>query len=168
MGALAHVRRAQRVGSRGPPRHTDEGVRATMFNDQRPLRHAIVAVIESGEDLLFIERAAMDTWPGYWSSVTGSLDPGDDQQAACIREAREEVGLQIKPVRKLWESVTRRAHFVLHWWQCELTGPRDVTPDPKEVANWRWVKYADIERIPLMFSDSRWFFRAIYPATRHA
>jgi 8-oxo-dGTP diphosphatase len=138
-----------------------------VFPDQRPLRHAIVAVIESGDDILFIERAATDTWPGYWSNVTGSLDAGDDQQTACVREASEEVGLRIKPVRKLWESVTRRAHFVLHWWQCELVGSRDVTPDPKEVANWKWISFGEIEHIPLMFADSRWFFRAIYPATRH-
>lgn len=136
-----------------------------MFSDQQPFRHAIVAVIEDGDELLFIERAAMDTWPGYWSSVTGSLEPGEDQQSACVREALEEVGLRIKPVRKLWESMTRRAHFVLHWWQCELAGPREVKPEPSEVAAWKWIKRGEIERIPIMFSDSRWFFREVYPRT---
>ena len=139
-----------------------------MFEDQRPLRHAIVAVIESGDEILFIERAAMDTWPGYWSTVTGQMESDESQQSACVREAFEEVGLRIKPVRKLWESMTRRAHFVLHWWQCELVGSREVTPDPKEVADHKWIKRGDIQDIPLMFSDSRWFFRAVYPATRHS
>lgn len=138
----------------------------TMFNDQHPLRHAIVAVIEDGDEILFIERAAVDTYPGYWSGVTGAMDEGETQQRAVIRECMEEVGLRVKPVRKLWESVTRRAHFVLHWWECRLDGPREVTPDPTEVAAYKWLRYDEIARIPLIFSDSRWFFSAIYPTTR--
>ena len=137
-----------------------------MFKDQRPLRHAIAAIIEDGDEILFIERAAMDTWPGYWSSVTGGIDGKESQQSACVREAFEEVGLRVKPIRKLWECVTRRAPFVLHWWQCELIGARDVTPDPKEVASSKWIKRSEIEKISLMFSDSRWFFREVYPLAR--
>ncbi|MBZ0135135.1 MAG: NUDIX hydrolase [Planctomycetes bacterium] len=138
-----------------------------MFNDQGKLRHAIVAVIEDGDEILFVERAARDTYPGYWSSVTGGMEPGETQQHAVVRECMEEVGLRVKPVRKLWESVTRRAHFVLHWWECTLDGPRDVTPDPSEVAAFKWLKFREIARIGLMFSDSRHFFSNIYPATRH-
>ncbi|MCC7510491.1 MAG: NUDIX hydrolase [Planctomycetes bacterium] len=138
----------------------------TVFNDLRPVRHAIVALIHDGDDMLLIERAAADTYPGYWSAVTGAMDAGETQQAACIREAREEIGLQVKPVRKVWESVTRRASFVLHWWQCELAGPRAVVADPAEVGDYRWVREADIARIPLMFSDARWFYRDIYPRVR--
>lgn len=141
--------------------------RQDLFGDQRPLRHAIVAIIEDGDRILFIERAAADTYPGYWSAVTGSMEPGETQQRAIMRECREEVGLRVRPVRKLWESITRRAHFVLHWWQCELDGPAEVTPDPSEVAAYRWLELNDIAAIPLMFSDSRWFFREIYPVTRN-
>lgn len=137
-----------------------------MFKDLRPLRHAVVAVIEDGDDVLLIERAATDTYPGYWSAVTGSLEPGESQQMACIRECQEEVGLIVKPVRKVWESITRRAHFVLHWWQCELDGPRKVIPDPEEVGDFAWVKQADVSKIGLMFGDARWFLREVYPRTR--
>lgn len=129
----------------------------------RPLRHAIVAVINDGDETLLIERGRNDTYPGYWSSVTGSLDGDESQQAALVREALEEVGLRVRPVRKLWESVTRGAHFVLHWWLCELDGPRDITPQPEEVEAARWVKYTELESITPMFSDTRHFFRDIYP-----
>ena len=136
-----------------------------MCNNQRPLLHAISAVIEDGDEILFVERAAVDTYPGYWSSVTGSIEPGETQQQAVIRECMEEVGLRVKPVRKLWESATRRAPFVLHWWECCLDGPREVRPDASEVAAYRWLKYDEIARMPLMFADSRWFFREVYPVT---
>lgn len=136
------------------------------MNLDKPLMHAIVAVIESGDEVLMVERAAIDTYPGYWNAVTGGLDDGEDQRAGCIREAFEEVGLEIIPVRKVWETITSRAHFVLHWWQCELAGPRDVTPNPEEVGDWQWVKRDAAHLLPLMFADSRWFFREIYPVTR--
>ena len=139
-----------------------------MFDNQQPLKHAIVAVIHDGDDILLIERAAADTYPGYWSAVTGSMEDGETQQRAIIRECMEEVGLKVRPDHKLWESVTRHAHFVLHWWECSLDGPRDVRPDPTEVAAYKWLKYDDIKAIALMFSDSRWFFRELYPVTRRS
>ncbi|MCC6572834.1 MAG: NUDIX hydrolase [Planctomycetes bacterium] len=130
----------------------------------RPLRHAIVAIINDSEETLLIERGRNDTYPGYWSSVTGSLDGDESQQAAIIREAHEEVGLNVRPMRKLWESVTRGAHFVLHWWLCELADScRNCTPQPEEVEDTKWVKYADLETVTPMFSDTRHFFRDIYP-----
>lgn len=137
-----------------------------MLQPPRPLRHAVVVIIEDGADTLLIERAATDTYPGYWSAVTGSLEAGETQQQACVREAREEVGLEVLPVRKLWESVTRGAHFVLHWWQCELQGSRAVTPDPREVGAYAWKSRAELLDVPLMFSDSRHFYRDVYEITR--
>jgi 8-oxo-dGTP pyrophosphatase MutT (NUDIX family) len=137
-----------------------------LFHDLSPLHHAIVAVVEDGDELLLVQRASTDTYPGYWSAVTGAMESDESQQGACIRECREEVGLIVQPVRKVWESVTRRAHFVLHWWQCELTGPRAVVPDPSEVDDHNWITQRDLPKIGLMFSDARWFFREIYPRVR--
>lgn len=139
-----------------------------MLDCPHPLRHAIVAVIENGDRILMVERAATDTYPGYWSAVTGGLDGDESQEQACVREVGEEVGLKVRPVRKLWESLTRGGHFVLHWWQCELVGSDNVTPEPSEVSDWRWVKPADLHTVPLMFSDSRWFYAEIYPHARQA
>lgn len=129
------------------------------------LRQAIVAVIVDRGEVLVVERAAADTYPGYWSAITGSMEPGESQIQACIREAREEAGLEVRPLRKVWESTTRRAHFVLHWWVCELAGSRDVTPDPAEVADARWLPIDQAARMPLMFSDARFFLREVLPAT---
>jgi 8-oxo-dGTP diphosphatase len=91
------------------------------------------------------------------------MEPGESQIQACVREAAEEVGLAVKPVRKLYESITRRAHFLLHWWECELVGPRNVTPQQSEVGAWQWLKPADAAQLPLMFSDTRRFLREVYP-----
>jgi hypothetical protein len=69
-------------------------------------------------------------------------------------------------VRKLWESVTRRAHFVLHSWECELVGPRETKLDPAEVSDCKWMSTPDAANMPLMFSDTRYFLREVWPQTR--
>ncbi|MDH5642522.1 MAG: NUDIX hydrolase [Nitrospira sp.] len=127
-----------------------------------PLKHAVVAIVEDGDELLFIERAAIDTYPGYWSTVTGAIEPGESQREALVREVHEEVGLVVEPVAKVWESITRSHFFILHWWRCRLNGPREVVGDPAEVADHRWVKIEQAGELGLMFTDSRYFFRKLY------
>ncbi|MFT3736578.1 MAG: dihydroneopterin triphosphate diphosphatase [Rhodocyclaceae bacterium] len=55
-----------------------------------------VLVLVHTQDLqiLLLERAAH---PGYWQSVTGSLEPGEIPRQTAQRELAEETGLQIQP-----------------------------------------------------------------------
>ncbi len=130
------------------------------------VRHAVVAVIEWDGKVLMMKRASTDTWPGYWSTVTGAIEPGEAQPDALIREVREEVGVTIRPSQKIWESTTRRAPFVLHWWRCELVGSPEITMQQGEVDDAKWVPISEVENMSPMFSDGRHFFRDIWPRTR--
>jgi dATP pyrophosphohydrolase len=55
----------------------------------------LVVVHTAGGEVLLLERAAR---PGYWQSVTGSLDRLDEPPAAAAqRELREETGIPAAP-----------------------------------------------------------------------
>jgi len=55
----------------------------------------LVVVHTAGGDVLLLERASR---PGYWQSVTGSLDrPDEAPVAAAQRELREETGIAAQP-----------------------------------------------------------------------
>ena len=58
---------------------------------------SVLVVIHSAElDVLLLERADR---PGFWQSVTGSKDSGDEPLVAtCVREVREETGIEIGSV----------------------------------------------------------------------
>ena len=73
---------------------------------------AVIAVITKGEKILLIQRAGKHPrWGGYWAPVSGEVEPGESQEAAVAREAMEEVGLTVRPIRKVWENVSTRGTF---------------------------------------------------------
>ena len=51
---------------------------------------AIVAVITNGDKVLMIQRAPTVRGGGYWAPVSGEVEPGESQEAAVVREARED------------------------------------------------------------------------------
>lgn len=67
------------------------------------LPDAIVAVVRSGLLVLMIRRGPSGPDPGYWAPPSGKVEPGERQEAAVIREVKEEVGVTIRPVRKVWD-----------------------------------------------------------------
>lgn len=55
----------------------------------------LVVVHAAGGEVLLLERASR---PGFWQSVTGSLDRADEPHAeAARREVREETGIEARP-----------------------------------------------------------------------
>lgn len=50
--------------------------------------------------LLLMKRAnECATFPGYWGLIGGYIDPGETPEEACIREAKEEVGVDIEVLK---------------------------------------------------------------------
>jgi dATP pyrophosphohydrolase len=66
----------------------------------------LVVIHTAALDVLLLERA---DHPGFWQSVTGSLEaPGEDLRAACAREVAEETGLVQAPAAFVdWNRVHR-------------------------------------------------------------
>ena len=54
----------------------------------------LVLIHTSALEVLLIERA---DHPGFWQSVTGSLDPGETLRQTAVREVFEETGIAVAP-----------------------------------------------------------------------
>ncbi|MFE6177703.1 NUDIX domain-containing protein [Streptomyces sp. NPDC056464] len=123
---------------------------------------AIVAVLLRADRLLAIRRGPGVARPGYWQPVSGRIEPGETQREAVVREVREEVGLTVAPLAKVWESETDDGRFRLHWWTARAdTG--DVVPDPDEVGEARWVTPTEFLALDPVFEGDREFFERILP-----
>ena len=122
----------------------------------------LVVVHTADLDVLLLERA---DHPGYWQSVTGSVEEGESLRATAMRELGEETGL--KKGRLLdWEMETeyeiypewrhRYAPGVTmnteHVFGFRLDEPVPVTLSAREHLNYLWLPF--MEAANKVFSSS--------------
>lgn len=105
--------------------------------------------------VLLLERADK---PGFWQSVTGSLEANESPHDAAIREVREETGLnagcyelvdwQMHNVYEIYPHWRHRyppgiTHNIEHLFGLELPAPLPVILAPDEHVNYEWVDWRE-------------------------
>jgi dATP pyrophosphohydrolase len=116
----------------------------------------LVLVHTAALEVLLLERAAR---PGWWQSVTGSLDtPDEPLGAAALREVREETGVQANPgalrpwplvytfeIYPQWRHrfVPGTTHNTEHVFSLELAAKADVALAPQEHRASRWLPWRE-------------------------
>jgi 8-oxo-dGTP diphosphatase len=106
-------------------------------------------ITDSGGRLLLIRRGH-EPGRGLWSVPGGRIDPGESDEAAVIREVREETGLSVR-VGRLVGSVRRPAPggavFDIRDYAATVTEGTLTAGDDAEDA--RWVTQAEMRALPL-------------------
>lgn len=116
----------------------------------------LVVVHTPALDVLLLERAAR---PGYWQSVTGSLEALDElPRAAARREVLEETGLAVDAGRFVDWRVINVFEIYAHWrgrfppgtthntehvFSLEIPGCLEVRLAPEEHRAQRWLSWQD-------------------------
>ena len=126
------------------------------------LTDAIVAVITNADKILLIERGPAVPFTGYWGPLSGKVEPRERQEAAVIRESMEEVGLTVRPVRKVWENISTGGIYRLHWWLAEYIAG-ELALDKREASTARWVTAEEIGRLKI-FEGDREFYDVVLPS----
>lgn len=126
------------------------------------MKEAVVVVLRCGGRVLAVRRGPRASYTGWWSLVSGRIEPGESQAQAVAREAREEVGLRVRPLAKIWECPTDDGGYRLHWWSAEVLGG-ELAPEPGEVAETRWVDARGFLELEPTFAGDRAFFREVLP-----
>jgi 8-oxo-dGTP pyrophosphatase MutT (NUDIX family) len=82
---------------------------------------------------LLIRRGAHVAAPLQVCFPGGAIEPGEDRDAAAIREMREELGLEVALLRQVWRHDFDDRPLTL-WGYIAQTNSQTPTPDPYEVA----------------------------------
>ena len=124
------------------------------------MRCGAVAVICRADRLLVIRRAATVEAPGTYCFPGGALEPGETEEDAIRRELREELGVDVVPVRRIWQSITPW-QVDLRWWLADLDPAAALQPNPAEVASAHWLTRADIRPLPELLTSNHHFLDAL-------
>ena len=126
------------------------------------IKDAVAVVIKRNGKFLLIKRAKKDVAEDYWCPITGAVEQGETQAQAVIREAQEEMGLIVEPVKKVWECYTQDREYLLHWWYAELLDD-NIKINKSEVKDYRWLDFGEMQKIEKMFSADLHFFKEWEP-----
>ncbi|MGH8686495.1 MAG: dihydroneopterin triphosphate diphosphatase [Burkholderiales bacterium] len=131
------------------------------------LPESVLVVIHTVRlDVLLLERAAR---PGYWQSVTGSLDRNDEPPAtAACREVYEETGLRATPSQLRNWRLANAFEIFAHWrprfapgvthntehvFSLQVDARSDVTLDADEHRAQRWLPWRAAARACFSWSN---------------
>jgi len=128
-------------------------VKAGVHTTDTPLHLAFSCYVTDARGMVLITRRALTkaTWAGVWSnSVCGHPGPDEPVAEAVVRRTRQELGLELTDVREALPDFAYRAtdasglveNEVCPVFEARADG--DPSPDPDEVAEWRWVQWDDL------------------------
>ncbi len=121
----------------------------------------MIGVLVVENKFLVIKRSSRVRSPGMACFPGGGIEEGETQEQALVREMREELSIDIQPVRKVWES-RLRAGWRLHWWAMTMTNPeQEIQPDPYEVEDFEWLPAEKVRVMSTLLSSNSDFFDAL-------
>ena len=131
--------------------------RCGLINFPRISPAIIVAVIKGNEILLtHAERFA----PGLYSVIAGFVEPGETLEECVRREAKEEVGLEVKNIKYFGSQSWPFPDSIMVAFTAEYAGGK-ITVDETEIVDAGWFRADSLPRIPDRASISRrlidWF-----------
>jgi len=114
------------------------------------LQVVVGAAIVDGERVLAAQRSEPPSLAGYWEFPGGKVDPGETDEAALIRECREELAIDIMLGARVGRDWPIGEHGVLRVW---LAGVVAGQPMAIEHAALRWLTVEELHDVEWVAAD---------------
>jgi 8-oxo-dGTP diphosphatase len=121
-----------------------------------PGRRGVVGVVVRNGRMLVIRRSRSVVAPLVYCFPGGGIEAGESEEEALVREFLEELGVTIRPLRRLWQCTTAWK-VDLAWWLVELPHDAIPTPNPLEVESIHWHTPEEMAGLPDLLESNREF-----------
>lgn len=129
------------------------------------MKHQIIAAIlkRDGKYLVGKRSLSKKIAPGYWCPIFGSIEAGETEEAAVVREVSEELRVRVAPLKKICEMDTVDGSGRIHWWYVKiLSGEATLAND--EHSEIRWVTFKELSELNPTFPEDIAVFRMLETA----
>lgn len=123
-------------------------------------------LMEEGKVLLGKRVDDDPSFPGFWCSPGGGIEFQEGIECACVREFREEVGLDVRVIGRsffIGERITAEKHTILFFNHVARAYDADYTIQPKALDGFSEVGWFTPDECRAMFKEYK-----ITPLTHQA
>lgn len=124
-----------------------------------PPRGVVAVVVRDGK-FLVIRRSQQVRSPGMFCFPGGSIEAGESEEVAVVREFAEELGAEISLLRRLWTSRTV-TNVRLAWWLVDLGEFAELRLNSLEVESVHWLTREEALELPDLLPSNRDFYVAL-------
>ncbi|MFC7326790.1 (deoxy)nucleoside triphosphate pyrophosphohydrolase [Marinactinospora rubrisoli] len=112
------------------------------------------AIVRDGA-LLAAQRAEPPQLRGRWEMPGGKVDPGENDEEALVRECQEELGVRVRPLRRIGDDAPfplrpNSPPAVLRVWLTEVV---EGEPRPIEHLALRWLSADTLDDVDWLPAD---------------
>ncbi len=125
----------------------------------------VIAIISRNRDNGEVEYLLAKTnkdygeFTGYWYAPGGKVESGESDEQALVRELKEELNLDLKPIKKITETPGDIPDQVTSWWSCAASGNIKVNTD--ELTEAGYFTFKEMEGLDMWPANKKFFHEYI-------
>lgn len=117
------------------------------------MKNAVMIIIKKENNFLMGKRSSWkQKAPGYWCPISGHVEENETEERAVEREAFEEIGVRVRPLRKITMIPAHDKSVMLHWWLAEIiSGEPQISNN--ENSELRWFSKSELQTLEPVFKE---------------
>ncbi len=116
---------------------------------------AIPLIQDSSGKFLLITRSEYPEHKNEWGPIAGHVRENESIEDALIRESREELSVNIKPIKHVTTLPQDIGQDIGHWWTCEIVSG-EIKPN-HEVEKYQYFTIEEIKGLKLWPATKKFF-----------
>lgn len=126
-----------------------------------PTKKIGVVILLKKDNRYLLIKQNKKPYKDFWAPVHGQVEAGESDQEAIIREAQEEIGIQVSPIQQVAVSKADYKVHELHWWIAEFDNCSEINIDTAEISEYGYFQPHELLALNLL-PETRFFFRRLF------